>query len=179
MSEQYLLECSSKSSCNGGYLEYALERTVNNGGIPDESTYPYSPGTTYSQICSSPATKTYVSEYMYTFYDLSDNQIITLLQNGPVAVRISAEGWIGYKTGVYECSENASTDHAVLLVGVTSTEWIAKNSWGTTWGQSGYIWITRERSKNCGIGKATMALSELWSPPLLLLALLVALLIVQ
>ena len=88
--EQYLLECSSMSSCSGGFLEYAQRVTINDGGLPKESAYPYDPDTDYSGICSGGNTKTYVAQYSYNFYGLSDNQLIELLQNGPVAVKVSA-----------------------------------------------------------------------------------------
>jgi cathepsin L len=43
-------------------------------------------------------------------------------------------------------------NHSVLLVGYTPTSWIIKNSWGTKFGQNGYIEISRIATENCGIG---------------------------
>ena len=42
----------------------------------------------------------------------------------------------------------------MLLVGYTSDFWIVKNSWGTNWGEDGYIRITKSSLQNCGIGKS-------------------------
>jgi hypothetical protein len=56
---------------------------------------------------------------------------------------------------IWFCSEansGSGINHAVLLVGYTEDYWIVKNSWGSSWGVRGYIFITRDRTRNCGIG---------------------------
>jgi cathepsin L len=66
-------------------------------------------------------------------------------------------------TGVYydpDC-DSYYLDHAVLVVGYGTDEyggkeyWLVKNSWGTSWGEEGYIQMARNRNNNCGI--ASMA----------------------
>jgi hypothetical protein len=38
---------------------------------------------------------------------------------------------------------NTAINHGVLVVGVTDDYWIVKNSWGTTWGENGYIRLAK------------------------------------
>jgi C1A family cysteine protease len=172
LSEQFLLKCTRGSSCNGGYLENSIDKAIEKG-LPYESEYPYDPyGPNNNGICSSSdlipiSNSTRVSKY-YT----SDDVIINMLVNGPVAIAVSAVGWENYNSGTYKCPPSSPINHAVLLVGYTSDYWIIKNSWGTNWGQNGYIYVTRNSLYNCGIGTAVHSLSatgvQLWT--ILLLA---------
>lgn len=58
-----------------------------------------------------------------------------------------------YKSGVYNgCLASDPFDHAVVIVAYNSTVgWKFKNTWGTTWGQNGYGWLSLNETKNCGI----------------------------
>merc|ERR1739848_646330 len=57
-------------------------------------------------------------------------------------------GWSYYTGGIYSnCGK--SLDHAVLAVGYDSSSWKVKNSWGTGWGESGYIRLAM--GDTCGV----------------------------
>jgi C1A family cysteine protease len=63
-------------------------------------------------------------------------------------VSVDANNWSKYASGIFtNCG--TSLDHNVLLVGVTDTYWKIKNSWGTSWGEKGYIRIAG--GNTCGI----------------------------
>ena len=49
------------------------------------------------------------------------------------------------------CTGTNTADHAVLLVGYNSTHWFIKNSWGTTWGDNGFGYISK--TADCGLLK--------------------------
>ena len=81
-----------------------------------------------------------------------------IAQVGPISVCIDAShaSFQHYKSGVYyepACSSYA--DHCVLVVGYGVSDgkdmYIVKNSWGTSWGMDGYMYMSRNRRNNCAI----------------------------
>jgi len=57
----------------------------------------------------------------------------------PVSIAVDASNWSLYKTGTFS-NCGASLNHGVLLVAVTEAGvWTVKNSWGTGWGEQGFI----------------------------------------
>jgi len=164
LSEQNLVDCSGQQGnegCNGGLMTSAMDYIIATGGIDTEKSYPYTAedGTCVYNAANSGATlKSYVNVNSGDENDLQ-NKVYT----GPTSVAIDAShpSFQMYSSGVYnepDCS-STSLDHGVLAIGWGTSNgqayWIVKNSWGTTWGIEGYIWMARNDNNMCGI--ATMA----------------------
>jgi len=166
LSEQNLVDCSTaegNQGCNGGLMTQAMDYIIKNKGIDTEKSYPY---TAKDGTCKFK--KTDVGATLASYSNVqsgSESGLQTAGVSGPVSVAIDAShsSFQFYSSGVYyepDCSAQ-DLDHGVLMVGWNTDSsskqdyWIVKNSWGTDWGQQGYIWMSRNRSNNCGI--ATMA----------------------
>ena len=166
ISEQELVDCAGirygSSGCNGGQMDGAFKFAIDNG-ICTESSYPYTSGDTQTggscQKCSAAVT---IDEC----FDVKSNDQLALkeaVSKQPVAIAIEADTryFQSYASGVLTAATCGTTlDHGVLVVGYgTETNgqmyWLVKNSWGTTWGDDGYVKIARTESKSdagvCGI----------------------------
>jgi C1A family cysteine protease len=65
-----------------------------------------------------------------------------VLAKGPLSICLAASTWSSYTSGIVSsCDKNV--DHCVQVVGVDTDNdyWIVRNSWGTDWGESGYIYL--------------------------------------
>jgi len=164
LSEQNLMDCSysqGNQGCNGGLMTQAMDYIISNNGIDTESSYPY---TAQDGTCTFNAQNVGATLASYVNVNSGDeNDLQTKVYTGPTSVAIDAghSSFQLYQSGVYNepaCSSSA-LDHGVLAVGWGASNnvpyWIVKNSWGTGWGQQGYIWMSRNKNNQCGI--ATMA----------------------
>ena len=92
----------------------------------------------------------------------NEQQLKIATAQQPVSVAIQADSlkFQHYSSGVFDdftCGNNL--DHGVLIVGYGTSDtqdyWLVKNSWGTSWGEDGYIKLARTNSNNssgiCGI----------------------------
>ncbi|KHJ44510.1 papain family cysteine protease, partial [Trichuris suis] len=164
LSEQNLVDCSSKfgnMGCNGGLMEQAFEYIKSNGGIDTEKSYPYEgiDGKCRFNNATIGATD---HGYVDIMKDNETALMLAVANVGPVSVAIDAsqESFQFYHKGVYyerKCSTE-TLNHGVLVVGYGSSNrmdyWIVKNSWGTGWGDKGYILMARNKRNNCGIASA-------------------------
>jgi len=159
VSEQNLMDCSTSygnQGCNGGLMTSAFKYVVANKGIDTELSYPYTAkaGTCHFTTANVGATIT-----NYGTVAASESALLTAVARQPISVAIDAShnSFQLYKSGIYyeaACS-SSRLDHGVLAIGygsdTTGDYWIVKNSWGTSWGTSGYINMARNKANNCGI----------------------------
>jgi len=167
ISEQQIVDCSGSfgnEGCNGGLMTNCFEYVIQGSkGEETEADYPYK--AVQGPRCLFKAAK--IASTISSYGNITsgdENDLATqCANNGPVSVAIDAsnQSFQLYSSGVYNepaCS-STSLDHGVLLVGYGSDSgtdyYIVKNSWGTVWGQQGYIWMSRNNNNQCGI--ATMA----------------------
>jgi cathepsin L len=161
LSEQNLVDCSGSygnMGCNGGLMDQAFQYIKANGGIDTEASYPYTAadGNCHFKQNAVGATCTGYVDVASGDESALQKAVATV---GPVSVAIDASNYSFqlYKDGVYDEASCSSTmlDHGVLAVGYGTDSgtdyWLVKNSWGTSWGQKGYIQMSRNKNNQCGI----------------------------
>ncbi|XP_074273358.1 low-temperature-induced cysteine proteinase-like [Silene latifolia] len=158
LSEQELIDCdrSYNEGCDGGVMDYAYQFVIKNHGIDTEEDYPYS---AKQKACN----KNKLDRHVVTIDGYADvppnneNELLKAVAVQPVSVGIcgSERSFQLYSKGIFSGPCSSNLDHAVLIVGYGSENgvdyWIVKNSWGTTWGMSGYIHMARNSGDAKGI----------------------------
>ncbi len=157
LSEQDLISCSGAGGCNGGYPSIALDYITNNG-IVDEATFPYSEA---DESCSNkgsapselikiggkvafgsadyPKTEEVLKQLLIEMgplsgglYDWSHAMVL-------VGYKVVKEGDIFYNRGLDLQMKWITISAGDLLIG--KTVWIFKNSWGSYFGDEGYVYV--------------------------------------
>jgi len=167
LSEQNLVDCdhectiydgqkSCDAGCDGGLQPNAYTYIMKNNGIDSEASYPY---TCEDGTCQFNSAN--VAARIKNFTMVSQNETLMavyLVDHGPLAIAADAVEWQFYIGGVFDFPCGKNLDHGILIVGY-GTEvdilgfhipfWWIKNSWGTSWGYSGYMKLKRGDGK-CG-----------------------------
>merc|ERR1712002_861623 len=171
LSEQNLVDCSMKEGnhgCFGGLMDFAFKYIKDNNGIDTEESYPYTAKTGKERLFKAST----IGATLSSWTDIKKGSEVDLAAAvavvGPISVGIDAghRGFQMYRRGIYyekQCS-SVHLDHGVLAVGYGAKKhddngkkdkfWIVKNSWGTTWGDKGYINMAKDVKNMCGIATA-------------------------
>ncbi|KAL3666068.1 hypothetical protein V7S43_008859 [Phytophthora oleae] len=145
-SEQQLVSCNSQNwGCNGGAPVYALDYVQQNG-LCTEDSYPYTSDSGYAESCSSSCNAKDTG---------GEDELLSAIDEHPVIVAVASGNnvWKQYTGGVVASCDSWDLDHAVVAVGYDSSSIKIRNSWGTFWGEEGYIRLARSSSSEgtCGV----------------------------
>lgn len=155
LSEQQLVDCARKQGnqgCNGGLMDNAFEYIIKNNGIGAEDAYPY---TARGGQCKTVPSVSKISGYKDVRRN-SESDLMSAVNQQPVSIAIEADqsGFQFYNGGVFSGKCGKNLDHGVLLVGYGTENnqdyWLVKNSWGSSWGDAGYIKLVRGQNQ-CGL----------------------------
>ncbi|XP_053365291.1 procathepsin L-like [Clarias gariepinus] len=164
LSEQQLVDCSTQSGnkgCKGGQMNLAFNYVKENNGLATEESYPYEATDGECRFNSATVGATCTG---YVDINSSDENALqeAVATIGPISAAIDANhtSIYLYESGVYdepECSR-ICLSHGVLIVGYGTENgtdyWLIKNSWGTDWGEKGYIKMSKNKDNQCGIATA-------------------------
>ncbi|KAK8808566.1 hypothetical protein WA158_008467 [Blastocystis sp. Blastoise] len=160
-SEQQVVDCDKNSGgCFGGFMTNAFTYMIHNGGICSEEEYPYQgiDQTCKDKQCSPVAT---IQKYADVQVN-SGSSLVDILSKQPVSVAVDASSpeFQLYKSGTLNTDTcGTQLNHGVTAIGynleANPPYLIIRNSWGTEWGDHGYIHIKYESegAGMCGVNK--------------------------
>jgi cathepsin L len=143
LSDQQLIDCATIAGqgCNGGFGDTGF-KWVKLHGITTADKYPF---VNRQQTCAMTTGEFKISGYTTIN---SCNDLSTAIHKGPVSVLVDATNWSRYASGIFS-NCGTSLNHAGNLVGQIQENWKVQNSWGTNWGENGFIRLAK--GNTCGI----------------------------
>jgi len=146
LSEQFLMAVNTEGyGTNGGW--FAHHYHINPGAVLEED-FPYQgkdgikfdiPDYNYKYIADDWG---YVDENV----DIPNVNILksAIYKYGSLSVAVYADRYFQYyKGGIFDRNRKGNVNHAVNLIGWDDEKkaWILENSWGTKWGENGFMYI--------------------------------------
>jgi C1A family cysteine protease len=161
LSEQNLASCSTRNyGCNGGVPVWAMQYIMENGICTDQED-PYT--STHGALgsgCSASCTKQNPGVKGIGRAEDEAGLLQAVARQPVVVAVVSTEpSWKQYKGGIISACQGTQVDHAVVVVGYDDTTLKIRNSWGTEWGENGYV---RLRRSTAGKGTCSVLTDMTW-----------------
>lgn len=152
----------------GGNFYYAAMKLMNWHGGADESEYPYITDSDVPDLETETAQDdvAHIENCYWLKTTANDAETIqavkTMIQQYGCVVwsYYHSSSYLNYSTSAYYNNVNTSTNHAIMVVGwddnyskenfstdiqpTNDGAWIVRNSWGSSWGDDGYFYISYE-----------------------------------
>lgn len=134
----------------------AYDYIITNGGTTTDKDYPYQGKESKCDRAKAKNKAAIISGYV-AIPARNETTIQAAVAAQPVSVAIDASGYEFqlYSSGVFTGYCGMDLNHGVTIVGYDVENgvkyWLVKNSWGSTWGEDGYIKIKRGSSDKSGI----------------------------
>jgi len=156
--EQEFLDCvyeGQRDGCQGGWYWLAFDMIKKTQHLSLEKDYRYNAIDGKCLTSSKPngIKAAQVIETVRPRRSSGDSSLVQALNEGPVAMAFEIKGGFSYyKTGVLTVENCGSVPHhAMGVTGYTPEFFEIKNSWGSNWGDKGYVRFNRKIENMCGI----------------------------
>ncbi len=171
LSEQFVWSCGAKRTCPQGWSPTSAVIFLSSKGTVSEFCMPYESvegkDIECSQRCASwedEIVKIESYKQISGHFVLKLDEVVAALQDGPILGKMTVyEDFKYYKSGIYEhLSGKRLGGHSVSIMGYDLDEgyFIAKNSWGTQWGEGGYFRIKITDESGLGAGSYQFTLKQ-------------------
>jgi len=155
LSAQQINSCDKRDGgCNGGNTETAYGYVKEAGGIETEQDYPYTSGGGSTGSCKFERSRIKVTITGYKGVSRGESALKNAMNAGPASLCLAASSWQSYSGGILSRCDN-QVDHCVQGIGYSGESyWRIRNSWGTRWGESGFIRL-KQGSDLCKVSDDT------------------------
>lgn len=160
------LKCGGTGGCMGSIPQLGFTYIQLFGHISEED-YPYISGSTMdTEDCLYMPDQAVAGLSGYNILEPNSLEAVMdfVANQGPLAIAAYASPWGRYSSGVFDgCPYDGdiALNHAIVLVGYGTDAaegdyWLVRNSWGTGWGEDGFIRLKRESTAVCGVNSSPM-----------------------
>jgi len=158
LAPQQIVDCDKHDGgCNGGNPPTAYEYVISAGGMDTEASYPYKAVNEACHFVKNDVFAT-ISSYKYATKTRNEEEMKEATATvSPISICVDAQPWQHYSSGIMMKSQcSTSLDHCVQVEGYDTSAstpyWNVRNSWGTRWGEKGYIRLQYGQN-TCGLAQ--------------------------